>query len=123
MTKRRELPRTLVHCINSSLVATMEYFSRDFNRFLATRIVYEYSIPFRLSRLRDESPLVRRVSSWETSVSSRETSVSSRETSVSSQEMSVSSPREKRDATGNLHLTSTVGLKVSCVDLIFCKIL
>ena len=60
MTKRRELTRTLVHCINSSLVATMEYFSRDFNRFLATRIIYEYSIPFRLSRLaRRESRLAR----------------------------------------------------------------
>ena len=48
------------------------HFSWDFNWFLAMRIVYEYSIPFQLSRL------VRRVSS-----------------------------REKRDVTGNLHLTST----------------
>ena len=62
----------------------MEYFSRDFNRFLATRIVYEYSIPFRLSRLtRRESRLERRVSS-----------------------------REKRDATGNLHLTNTVAVQL-----------
>ena len=37
----------------------MEYFSRKFNWFLATRTVFEYSISFRLSRLE------RRVSSQE----------------------------------------------------------
>ena len=61
-TKTRDLVKTKPY---SSLVATMEYFSREFNRFLTTRIVYEYSIPFRLREMR--------VSSRETSVSSRET--------------------------------------------------
>ena len=65
---KEEIP--IQHMLHSSLVATIEYFSRDFNRFLATRIVYEYSIPFRLSRLaRRESRLERRVTRLERRVS------------------------------------------------------
>ena len=44
----------------SSLEATMEYVSREFNRFLATRTIYEYSISFRLSGLERRESLISR---------------------------------------------------------------